>query len=236
VRVRRGIDRWTLGAAAVTVGLGVLSAGLPALATWGPATGRGELRLHLDVVEENDPPTWWATAVLVLAATSCALVAALHERGADRRRWAVLAVLVTLLSLDETTSLHERLDRLAGPVAGTGFPFVRLVPGGVLGAVLVAAVGALLRSAPRSTRRWLLAGLGVLPSSALGGELVQGLLLADGSTGPAHVLTHHAEEAGETSGAVAVLRGAAGRIGVVRAGAGWAVAPAGRPTPAGPVG
>ncbi|MBM7807633.1 hypothetical protein JOD57_003470 [Geodermatophilus bullaregiensis] len=192
MRVRRGVDRWLPAAGGLTLGLGAVSAGLPAVTSSGLTTGTGELRLHLDVIEEDDLPTWWATTVLVLAAACCAVVA----------------------------GLHERLHRLVGLEGDGGLPFLRLVPGAVVGALLLLVVGALPRSAPRSTRRWMGAGLGLL-LSGLGGELVQGLLLADASTGPAYVLAHHAEEAGETLGALAVLRAAAVRIGVVRAGAGW---------------
>ena len=95
--MRRGVDRWLPAAGGLTLGLGVVSAGLPAVTSSALTTGAGELRLHLDVIEEDDLPTWWATTVLVLAAACCAVVTGLHERGPGRRRWTVLTVLVAAL-------------------------------------------------------------------------------------------------------------------------------------------
>lgn len=204
---------------AVTAALGVLSAGLPAVTTSPLTTGTGEIRLYLDVIEENNLPTWWATSMLVLGAAACGLVSYLGKVTGERGwwRWTLLAAVVALLSLDEMTSLHERLDRLAAGRVDLGtYPFLWLVPGAALGAAVALTVGVLLWQAPRRARGWLILGFGLLLGSALGGELIQGLLLGSGDVGPWYVLSYHAEEFGETVGAVFVLTGAlsATRLGV----------------------
>ena len=193
----------------VTLALGMVSAGLPAVTTSALTTGDGEVRRYLDVIEENNLPTWWATTVLILGAVACALVSNLSGPRGVRRRWAGLSALLALLSLDEMTSLHERLDRIvAGRIDLGDYPFLWVVPGAIVGTVVLAGVLTLARQAPAPARRWLVAGFALVLASALGGEVLQGLQLARGSTGPLYVITVHAEEAGETLGAIAVLTGA----------------------------
>jgi hypothetical protein len=76
----------------------------------------------------------------------CALVAALlaalvrRAGGRDARCWAGLAVILSLLSLDEAVALHERLGGPAGEVLGDAtrgpLHFAWVVPGAVLALVL----------------------------------------------------------------------------------------------------
>jgi hypothetical protein len=187
----------------------VVSAGLPALTTSTLTTGDGEVRLYLDVTGENNLPTWWATTVLILGAIACALVSNLSGPGTQRRQWAGLSVLLAVLSVDEMTSLHERLDRIvAGRIDLGDYPFLWVVPGAVVGTVVLVGVLTLVRNAPGPARRWLIAGFALILAAALGGEVLQGLQVARGATGPLYVLTIHGEEAGETLGAIAVLTGA----------------------------
>ncbi len=66
---------------------------------------------------------------------------------------------------------------------------------------------------------WLL-GSGLLLGSAVGGEVVQGLLVTEGLLGRPFVVTHHLEELGETLGAMVLLAGAVRVVDVVREPAG----------------
>ncbi len=66
---------------------------------------------------------------------------------------------------------------------------------------------------------WLL-GSGLLLGSAVGGQVVQGLLVTEGLLGGSFVVTHHLEELGETLGAIALLAGAVRVLDVVRGPAG----------------
>jgi hypothetical protein len=90
----------------------------------------------------------------------------------------------------------------------------------VLGLAVVVSVVGLTRAAPTPARRRLLLGFGLLLGSALGGEVVQGLLVTEGLVGWPFVATHHLEELGETLGAIALLGGAVRMLDVVREPAG----------------
>ena len=90
----------------------------------------------------------------------------------------------------------------------------------MLGPAVVVSVVGLTRAAPTPARRRLLLGFGLLLGSALGGEVVQGLLVTEGLVGWPFVATHHLEELGETLGAIALLGGAVRMLDVVREPAG----------------
>lgn len=209
---------WALG---VSVALSVISMAVPALVHHPVARGRGELRLYLDVLEEGNLPTWWSTALLVGAALLHALVGVLARSAGVRGAWAwfVSAGMLGVLSLDEHTSLHERLDRIGRKLTTfDSFPFYWLLPGLIAGAVAAAALLLLARQL-RGMPRWcLIAGCGLLLGSALGGELLQGLLLAEGEVGPVYVLTYHAEELGENIGVLLLLASAMRALCVIRYG------------------
>lgn len=138
--LRTRILGWILG---VSVALSVISMAVPALVHHPIARGRGELRLYLDVLEEGNLPTWWSTALLVGAALLYALVGAVGRTAGARGAWAwfVSAGMLGVLSLDEHTSLHERLDRIGRRlVTFDSFPFYWLLPGLAAGAIAAAAL------------------------------------------------------------------------------------------------
>lgn len=183
-----------------------------------PATNElGQFRMYFDVIEEMNLPTWWAASLLLTGSLACLAVAWLSGRRGGRVRWSVLAALVALLSLDEATVLHERLDRIVLPwLSPEDFPYLWVVPGSVLGTGVVVCVVRLVRTAPRSARRRLILGLVLLLGSAVGGELVQGWLVEAGLLDWPFVLSYHLEEAGETLGAVGLLVGAVSMFDVER--------------------
>src|SRR6266545_5147574 len=92
-----------------------------------------------DVNSENNVPTWFSSLLLFGDALLAGLVAALVRRagGRDAGHWAALAVLLSLLSLDEVASLHERLPDPATALRGAA----------------VAAVAGRGRLAPRAPAR-----------------------------------------------------------------------------------
>lgn len=198
---------WLIPFVVVTLGLVVLSGAL----AWSASpmlVERGQWRMYVDVYDEMNLTTWWSTVVLALGAVSYAVVAALSGPGWQRRRWAVLAAVVALLSLDEATVLHERLDRFVLDwLSPEDFPYLWVVPGLAIGAAVVICVVVLTWTAPRAARRWLVLGFLLLLGSALGGELVQGWLVSEGRLGLPFVLCYHLEEAGEMLGGVALLGG-----------------------------
>lgn len=203
-----------------TVTLSVASMAVPAVIHHPLTRDRGELRLYLDVGEESNLPTWWSTALLVTATLAHialgSLARARHRRGAWA--WFASAAMLGLLSIDEHTSLHERLDRVGRRlVTYQEFPFYWLLPGLAAGATVATAL-LLLAVRLRGPARWcMIGGCALLFGSALGGELLQGLqLAAERGSGPAYVLTMHAEELGETTGVLLMLAAAAHSLTIIR--------------------
>ncbi|WP_020672127.1 hypothetical protein [Amycolatopsis nigrescens] len=199
---------------AVTVVLNVASMAVPALIDHPLTRDRGEVRDYLDVFVEGNLPTWWSTGLLVVAAVTHVLTGVLAR--ADRAvanqaalAWFATAAMLGVLSLDDHTQLHERLDRVGRQlVSYDGFPFYWLLPG-LVAAVIVAAALLSLGFRLRGTARWcMLGGCALLLGAALGGELVQGLLIAGGEDGPRYVLAYHAEELGENLGVLLLLAAA----------------------------
>jgi hypothetical protein len=134
------------------------------------------IRAFLNVNGEANFPAWW-NATLLLAVAFCALVARVQEPDKARRRaWLLVAVAGLLMSMDEITSLHERMG---GPVRYVGIntpTFDWLVPG-----VVIAAAGFLLlvrlgRALPRPTRGLLLLALTGYAGGAIGVEALNGVL------------------------------------------------------------
>ncbi|MCT2584276.1 hypothetical protein [Actinophytocola gossypii] len=222
VRLRK-VAWWVLG---VTVLLNVLSMAIPALIDHPLTTERGEIRVYFDVFSEGNLPTWWSVALLVLAAVSHAVAGGLAVAARLRGAWAwfVSAVVLGALSLDDHTSLHERLERIGKDwVTFERFPGYWLVPGIIAGVVIAVALGLLAWRLSGMTRWCMILGLGLLLGSAMGMELVQGLLVAQGESGPIYVLVLHAEELGENLGVLLMIAAAvrsvtitshAGRFGI----------------------
>jgi len=207
VRLRR-LAWWVLG---VTVLLNVLSMAIPALIDHPLTTERGEIRVYFDVFSEGNLPTWWSVALLVLAAVSHGLVGALAVAARIRGAWAwfVSAVVLGGLSLDDHTSLHERLERIGKDwVTFERFPRYWLVPGIIAGLVIAVALGLLAWRLSGLTRWCMIGGLALLLGSAMGMEFVQGLLVAAGESGPVYVLVLHAEELGENLGVLLMITAA----------------------------
>nr|WP_307831885.1 hypothetical protein [Prauserella cavernicola] len=210
----------------VSVALNVASMAVPALIHHPLTRDRGEIQLYLDVFVEGNLPTWWSVGLLVVAAVLYGVTAALARGPARAESWGWWcgAALLTLLSLDDHTQLHERLDRIGRQlVTFDGFPFYWLLPGAVAGLVVVAALS-LLASRLRGRPRWfVIGGCALLLGSALGMELVQGLLIASGESGPLYVLTYHAEELGENVGVLLLIAAAALSLSIRRRDDGFTV-------------
>ncbi|CAM3873120.1 hypothetical protein KIPE111705_29080 [Kibdelosporangium persicum] len=197
----------------VTLAINVASMAVPALIDHPLTTNRGEIQEYLDVFVEGNLPTWWSTGLLVITAAAHAVLGAIGHAARVNGSWAwfASATMLGMLSLDDHTQLHERLDRIGRELVtyNDGFPFYWLIPG--LAAGLFVAVGLLLLARHlRGRPRWyMITGCALLLAAALGGETLQGLLIASGQSGPLYVLTYHAEELGENLGVLAMLAAAA---------------------------
>lgn len=71
-----------------------------------------------DVELENNIPTWFSSAILLIAALLFALIAAVKWSGKDRFAlyWTALAGLFFFMSGDETASVHEMFNMKALPM------------------------------------------------------------------------------------------------------------------------
>ncbi|WP_205669097.1 hypothetical protein [Amycolatopsis suaedae] len=205
----------------VTLALNIASMAVPALIEHPLTNNRGEIQVYLDVVEEGNLPTWWSVGLLVVAAVAHVAVGFLARTRGARGAWAWFAsgAMLAVLALDDHTALHERLDRIGREVVSfDGFPFYWLIPGAVAG-LLVATALLLLAVRLSGVARWcMIAGCVLLLGAALGGEALQGLLLAADETGPRYVLTYHAEELGENIGVLLMLVAAARSVTITQVG------------------
>jgi hypothetical protein len=192
---------------AVSALLSLLSMGVPALIDHPLTTERGEIRMYLAVFEEGNLPTWWSTGLLVMTALAHAVVGFV-ARGVAWA-WFVSAGMLALLSLDDHTALHERMERIGRQVVTfETFPAYWLIPGVLVGAVVAAALLMLAVRLTGRARLYMIAGCALLLGSAMGGELAHSVLYTVGESGPVYVLTLHAEELGENVGVLLMLAAA----------------------------
>jgi len=209
-RTAQGRHRATTALLWISVALAALSLGLPNITDWPVlADADAPLRQLVDVAGEQSLPTWFAVVVLALAAT-VHLLAAGFARVAGQpvwRLWVVSAVVLAALSLDDATSLHEKLDGLGRAAGAESFPFAWVIPGAVLGLAVAVSLLLLARRLEGEARWALVAGLALLIGAALGMETVNGAILE--AQGPSRwfVVGTHLEELAEMCGGVLLLRG-----------------------------
>lgn len=129
---------------------------------------------------ENNIPTYFSSIQLLIAAGLLAVIAVIEcrEKRASGRHWTVLAVGFLLMSIDEISSIHEKLIRPMRALIGSShlgiFYHAWVIPAiaGVAGLGLY--FRNFLRSLPQSTRnQFLLAGL-IYLGGAVGLEMLGG--------------------------------------------------------------
>ncbi|MDD7939655.1 hypothetical protein PHK61_14620 [Actinomycetospora lutea] len=205
-----------LSALSLAVNLAIPTPG-PKLAQW---VG------YLDVNSEGNLPTWWSIGLLVTAAAAhlAAGIAGRVAGAGGSVGWLVTATILAGMSLDDMTSIHERVGDLVRPegAAASGdpagdFSFFWVVPGAGVALVIAIAVGLLALTLHGRPRRLLVTGLGVLFFFALGLEGVQGAILASGGGGRVlEVVAYHVEELGENLGALLLLGAATSALALRR--------------------
>lgn len=165
-----------------------------------------------DVNTEANVPTWFAASLWVLAAVA-ALTVAVGAPGLTARRrrgWYGFAAVLTLMSLDEAASLHERLlgdagIQLLGADAGGLLHFTWVVPGAIVAAILVTALFGTVWSMPVRSRALVLLAGAVFLGGALGAEAASGWALERHGDARAYVLLTSLEEGAEMTGALLLL-------------------------------
>lgn len=197
-----------LGAVSLTVNLLAYQAGntqMPAAGTLGAGP-----QDFFNVDREANLPTWFSSAVLLLAAASVAGVAAWASRTRDRWRWHwwVLAAAFCYLSIDELVRLHEKASgQVSQVVDATGiFTFGWWVVAVPLVAVFAIAYLRFLRALPAKVGGLMVLAGGLYVGGAIGMEIVASWLAdAQGTLSPAYSLVTTVEELLEMVGVVVFL-------------------------------
>ena len=89
--------------------------------------------LKFDMDQEVSLPTWFAQSLLVLNAVAAGVIAWTHkQKNKAWGAWAAIAVLIALLSADESASIHEMLTKpvteLLGIESGVAFVTAWAIP------------------------------------------------------------------------------------------------------------
>ena len=181
---------------------------------------------RVNVDEEANIPTWFATCLLLSAAGLLFLIARAKQLLRDRFSvyWFGLSLMFLYLSVDEAASLHElamaptrALLALSGPLyAGW------VIPAGVALVILVLLYSRFLLALPRRTLCWFVFGGALYIGGAVGMELV-----AWGHIYPAYIahpenwsgvvdmpflVMTHSEEVMEMAGVIAFIHGLLGHL------------------------
>jgi hypothetical protein len=175
------LGRWSPTAREAVVVLGVVTAGVIAafaFVLWFHeyVASITRIRAFLNANGEANFPAWWNATLLLLVAF-CALAARVQEPDKARRRaWLLVAVAGLSMSMDEITSLHERLNGVVSSIGIKPRTFPWLIPG-----VFIAAAGSALlirvgRALPGPARGQLLLALTSYAAGAIGVEALNGLL------------------------------------------------------------
>lgn len=176
------------------------------------------LTVFLDLNNELNLPTWYASIQWFAVAAVLALFAIPSVRRATPRSWLLLALpaVFLLMSLDEVAEIHERLGHLAdlllpgglragSVVSVTGLWFAVLgIPFVVGFVVLIRALVPYLAISPRG-RTKLVTGVGLFLLGAVGVEVLANVVVESSVLGTLQVLT---EEMLEMVGATVSLWGA----------------------------
>jgi hypothetical protein len=176
------------------------------VARYGVETVLKNLR-HIDLDSEGTLATWFSAGILFACGALLAAIASLARQSgdADWRRWAVLAAIFVVLSIDEATAIHETLIR---PLRETlklsgALHFAWVIPAFFLvGAVGMFFLPFVMRLRRPYGLRFVVAGL-IYVGGALGMELVGGYFASRyGLQSPRYIVAAMTEETLEIAGAV----------------------------------
>ncbi|MGH6608690.1 MAG: hypothetical protein ACRECQ_00385, partial [Burkholderiaceae bacterium] len=140
-------------------------------------TQLGLLRLF-DLNQENNVPTWYASATLLVCSSLLAYIGLSKRRatGAYAAHWLGLSGIFLLLSLDEVASLHE----LSGVLLHARFQttgyllYAWVIPGAIFVCAVLLIYYRFLWSLPSRTRMMFLLAGALFVGGALGLDLPEG--------------------------------------------------------------
>ncbi len=219
--------RVLIGGLSISAALTALSLLLPVVFDAPLTRDRGDLRVFTWVHEEGNLPTWWSVSLLVCASLGflqCGLLTRRSIGPREARSWWLLAAVAAGLSLDELTSLHERLDGWGLDVLDGGFAFGWILFGVPIAVAAVVVIALAVRRIPPLTAKLAVAGVAVLMGSAVGFETIGGVLLGDREgqyegADLVYTFVYHLEEFGEMTGATLLLCAAISALSLRRVGA-----------------
>lgn len=195
---------------------------------WAGSRVAGSARLILDVDDERNLPTWFASFLLMLIAMNLWLIGEAWRGAGGRRewRWSMLAFAALAMSAEEIVCIHERLMGPLRTMLGTGGPlyYAWVIP--AMGLVVVVGILSvrLVLGLAREHRDRLLLGGAVYLCGAIGFEMIGGAFApAEGvARSPLYLAITTAEETLELVGLViafgAVMRVREGLIDARRPG------------------
>ena len=130
----------------------------------------------LDVGDEVSIGTWFATLLFIAAATALFFAGRQEDQGSRRGGFGgnSLAIVMILLSIDESASLHERFGDVLEEVVETGgfLHYIWVVPGTIFVVAVVLGHLGWLRTLPASTRNGMVLGGVVFVVGAVGMEIL----------------------------------------------------------------
>lgn len=128
------------------------------------------------MTNESNPSTWLSSALFLVGAALAFFCGQVEVRTTERRWWYLLALLLVVLSVDETASLHERLDdylKLDSWLDLPGFlKYAWVIPGVLVLAAVALTFRRFITSLPARTRRGLYLAAALVVAGGVGAELL----------------------------------------------------------------
>ncbi len=151
-----------------------------------PSAGVGAVIAMFDLNRERNVPTWVSTLLLAAGSITAAWTWTRRRGGRDRIYWLGLAAVFAVMSLDEASELHERLNHRIRPFldgdAGGLLHYPWVLAAGAAAITLAAVYSGFLLRLPRAVAgRIVLAGA-LFILGAVGCELFEGVI--DSRGGP----------------------------------------------------
>ena len=171
--------------------------------------GAGGVRV-LSVDEESSVPAWFSSSLLLLCSLFALSVSATDAEHPVRYagRWKVLAIVLLLMSLDESVALHEKTIEPLRSALNTGGPFYYawVIPGAIFVLAFALAYRGFLLDLPPKTRRLFAVAGTLYVCGALLVEMVGGVYAdAYGKGGLSYLTITSVEEYLEMLGVATLL-------------------------------
>ncbi|MDR0887421.1 MAG: hypothetical protein LBM97_01900 [Candidatus Nomurabacteria bacterium] len=162
-----------------------------------------------NIDNEVSLPTWYSTILLFISALGLAYIAMTNKDQKSTKYWWGLSGIMTLASIDEGASLHERIDSLANLIGlraidanNTGLLFfdwwIFLLP--ILAIVAIFFIKFWL-SLPKKTKLLFAASIAIFLIGSVFFEAIGGLIISSNELLEANPLVNAAEECFEMFGA-----------------------------------